>query len=233
LTDALLAPFVWCEYRPHLYWFFLVDRVYFVILAVTQYVFSDPVSRFAITFIVLMITAGLLIYHRPYIVPWNLMVKLYAVILCALAAVLNLLTSRQVEAAIQPISFVVVVASAGLFVALLSAFLHYALKKKSAPAKPAKRESVFQQVHENPLLRSSVGVWTKASTPRRQSRASVSIKQPVRAITAVPAPEEPVVDPHSRVRAAHRPSRVARRSTFVAVPLSPMAPRRQALLRPG
>jgi hypothetical protein len=239
LSDTLLAPFIWCEYHPHLYWFFLVDRVYFIVLAVVQYVIFDSITRFAITFLVLICMAVLLAYHRPYIVPWNLVVKLYAIILCALAAVLNLLTAQHADVAIQPLSFLVVVASAGLFIALLITFLRYALKKKHAPVlAPTKCDALdntFSQVHENPLLRpSSASSFTAEkllASPRRPSHLPTQVK-PMKPTTTLSTPNEVGDAVRPRAASAHRPSKVARRSTFVAVPMVPMAPRRQATTRP-
>jgi outer membrane protein assembly factor BamB len=167
-ADPLLAPFVAADYYARVFWFFLVDRAYFVVLACVQEFLDSPISRFSITIATLVCMAALLALIRPFVAGWKLVVKLYAVLLCLLAAVLNLVVAESPEGedvpGMVPLAYIVVVASVGLFIALLLAFVYDVLAgmpskepvplQQPHPQKQQHGESVDNEsggFHENPL----------------------------------------------------------------------------------
>jgi hypothetical protein len=171
VRDYLLAPFVGAEYHPRAFWFPVVDRVYFVVLALAQAFLpvDAAVPKFVVIFIALMFMLVLLTWHRPYVATWKLVVKVYSLLLCLVAACLNMVTAENPgNPGVVPLSFIVVVLSVGLFVALSGAFLHDVLSgmqthKVISMSTTTKVPSIdSSQQHSNPLLTS-----TRDSLPRR------------------------------------------------------------------
>jgi hypothetical protein len=221
LTDSLLTPFIAGDYRPGTFWFFVMDRSYFLGLAAAQaFLASDAnIARFCVTITALLLLVCSLVLLRPFAAPWKFVVKVYSLGLCVLAACLNLLTSQQgISPAIAPLGVVVVVASIGLFIALGSTFfldIMNAMPTRLRSSLPTEAEAVKQQatmrrassarvsVYVNPLL-------SQGSAPRMGASTRVAILPTPAA--AIASPRESIVSQRMRL---HRASNVAMSATVM------------------
>jgi hypothetical protein len=142
VASPLLSPFLRADYRPSKHWFILVDRAVFLILggiAVSYRAnFISTTGFFICTFFTLFIVSVLFAYHQPFprIYRWKFVIKIYSMLLSVLASLLNFLSavsdtsSTAVNASISPLAYLAVAGSAGLFVALATAFFYDILVPK-------------------------------------------------------------------------------------------------------
>jgi hypothetical protein len=126
LTDILLVPFVAGDNRPTVYWAFVCERAYLLVSATSQVLLPSDgtVARFLVTILSLLCLGCFLLVWRPFAAPWKLIVKLYSLCLCAVAACLNLIESTGgATRIIEGMGVLIVAGSVGLFLVLVITFL--------------------------------------------------------------------------------------------------------------
>jgi hypothetical protein len=128
LTDPTLAAFTGGVVRPHAFWLESVDLVLRCVISVPLVVWSAPrtaseaTSKFVLTAVALVASAALFVQQRPYKEDMThlLPVKVFSLLVCAVAAATNLLTFLAATGAASAAAFTAVATtSAALSLALL------------------------------------------------------------------------------------------------------------------
>jgi hypothetical protein len=124
-NDAVLAPFIAGDYKGSVFWYPTLDRLYIITtaLATSIYGYNAPFAAFCVTTVALMCLLSVLVLYKPYVAAWKHVAKAYSLCLCLLAAILNMLSEQDASSkAVEPLSYTVVAASAGLLLVLMVAF---------------------------------------------------------------------------------------------------------------